>query len=413
MPPRLIALAAAVVAALVAAALILAPADHPATPRAATAAAKPAAFHPAATARAVRTRRARAARALGAAGVVSTDRRTGGVRFAGRLDGFLTGRSNRDAAKVALGYVRRHREVFGLDRGDLGQLELADRQSSHGMTLLRWTQRSGGVPLLEGSLRAAVTDDGRLVNVTGGARHDLPRPGTPKLDAEAAKTSAARATGGTAKDAQTALVFTAATGDIRLAWRVLRPQGTAYYDQLIDATTGEEISRRDRMDHAVPGLVYDTYPGAPIGGTPRTMDLAPYLDPGASDLSGPRARVWPDFNGNDVQEAGERITKTATGDFKYFRNAYHVDPECPAAGCAWTPRLASSWSSNTKQAGVQLFSLLAQFGDHLAAPPIGFDGFHTGFEQVDNDPVIGNVMDGATTGANGLPDDNHVNNAQM
>jgi len=53
--------------------------------------------------------------------------------------------------------------------------------------------------------------------------------------------------------------------------------------------------------------------------------------------------VWPDYNGNDVQEAGERITKTPAGDFKYFRNAYRVDPECPAAGCAWTPRLASSW----------------------------------------------------------------------
>src|SRR4051812_39913038 len=238
MPPRLIALAAAVVAAIaVAAALIIAPADDRPAPNT-TAAAKPAAFHPAVTSRAVRVRRARAARALGAAGVVSTDRRTGGVRYAGRLDGFLTGRSDRDAAKVALAYVRGHRAIFGLDRGDLGQLQLADRQTSHGMTLLRWTQRSGGVPLLEGSLRAAVTADGRLVNVTGGARGDLPRPDTPTLGAAAAKAAAARATGGTTKGAQATLVFTSATGDVRLAWRVLRPQGTAYYDQLIDATSG-------------------------------------------------------------------------------------------------------------------------------------------------------------------------------
>ncbi len=97
MPPRLLALATAVVAAIaVAAALIIPPADHRPAPTT-TAAAKPAAFHPTATPRAVRARRARAARALGAAGVVSTDRRTGGVRFAGRLDGFLTGRSDRDA----------------------------------------------------------------------------------------------------------------------------------------------------------------------------------------------------------------------------------------------------------------------------------------------------------------------------
>jgi hypothetical protein len=109
MPPRFIALASAVVAALaVAAALIIALADHRSAPPAATAA-KPAAFHPAATPQRVRARRARAAKALGPAGVVTTDRRTGGVRFAGRLDGFLTRRSGRDAAKVALGYGHRTR----------------------------------------------------------------------------------------------------------------------------------------------------------------------------------------------------------------------------------------------------------------------------------------------------------------
>ena len=27
---------------------------------------------------------------------------------------------------------------------------------------------------------------------------------------------------------------------------------------------------------------------------------------------------------------------------------------------------------------MQLFALMAQFADHLAAPPIGFDGFRTG-----------------------------------
>ena len=147
------------------------------------------------------------------------------------------------------------------------------------------------MPLLEGSLRAAVTDDGQLVNVTGGARAGLPRPGKPKLDAAAATAIAARATGGSATGAQTKLVMTAATGRVRLAWRVLRPQGAAYYDQLIDATTGEEISRRDRIDHAVPGLVYDTYPGAPIGGTARTIDLEPYLSPARGRARGAARRV--------------------------------------------------------------------------------------------------------------------------
>ena len=160
MPRRLLALSVAAALAL-AAAVILTHSDDRSEPAPASAA-KPAAFHPVSTSRHVRAQRARAARALGRAGIVSTDRRTGGVHFAGRLDGFLTGASDRDAAKVALGYVRRHRDVFGLDRGDLAQLELKDRETSHGMTLLRFNQVVDGVPLLEGTLRAAVTDDGRL-----------------------------------------------------------------------------------------------------------------------------------------------------------------------------------------------------------------------------------------------------------
>src|SRR4029079_8240948 len=57
-------------------------------------------------------------------------------------------------------------------------------------------------------------------------------------------------------------------------------------------------------------------------------------------------------------------------------------------------------------AGVQLFSLLAMYGDHLASPAIGFDGFKG------DDPIIGNVMDGAAT-LNGIPDPDHLNNAGM
>jgi len=396
-------LAAAVAAA---AALIIAPAGHRAAPTRPAAAAVPAAFHPTATPQRVRERRARAARRLGTAGVVATDRRTGGVRFAGKLDGFLTRRSDRDPKQVALGYVRRHRDVFGLDDADLAQLKLADRGTSHGITLLRWTQQSGGVPLLEGSLRAAVTADGRLVNVTGGARHDLPEPGTPKLDAAAAKAAAAKASGGTTKGTEATLVFTAATGDLKLAWRVLGRQGGQYLDQLIDANSGAEISRRDRVDHAKPGLVFDNFPGAANGGTARTIDLEPYLNAGATELYGPRARVSADLDADNVVDPGEHIVAAGTGDFRYPRNAWKLEPECPLVGCAWSPHRQGSYSSNIPQAGVQLFSLLAQYGDHLASPAIGFDGFRG------DDPIIGNVMDGAAA-QNGMPDQAHLNNAGM
>ena len=73
------------------------------------AAAKPVAFKPTHVAPAVRAERRRAARRLGRAGRVETDRLTGGVRFAGQLDGFLTGPRAADAADIALDYVRHRR----------------------------------------------------------------------------------------------------------------------------------------------------------------------------------------------------------------------------------------------------------------------------------------------------------------
>ena len=408
-------LAAALGAALtlvLAAALTLVLTDRDDRAAAPTAAVR-AAFHPAAVPDGVRERRARFARTLGRGGVVESDRRTGGVRFAGRLDGFLTGPRRGDAADIALGYVARHRRVFGLGRRDLRHLRLANRSRSHGMTLLRWNQEIDGVPLLEGTLRAAVTDDGRLVNVTGGARPGLQRPAEPRLDAAAAKRAAARATGGTTRGATTTLVQTAATGRVRLAWRVTRPQGGAHYDQLIDAVSGEEISRSDRVDHAVPGLVHETYPGAPVSGGQTAIDLAPYLNSGTNELVGPRGKVYADPNANDEADVGEHIFKDGQGSFRYTRTSYTDSPACPrAVGCAWSPTFANSYTTNLKQAGAQLFALMGRFADHLAAPPIGFDGFKDEAVAGTSDPVIGNVMDGAA-GPGGVPKPGYLNNAGM
>ena len=371
------------------------------------AAAKPVAFKPVRVAPAVRAERRRAARRLGRAGRIETDRLTGGVRFAGRLDGFLTGPREGEAADIVLDYVRHRPRVFGLE---LAHLRLADRKRSGGLTLLRWNQEIDGIPLLEGTLRAAVTRDGRIVNITGGAHPDLPRPGKPRLDRDAAIEAAAAATGGR-PSGEASLVMTATTGDVRLAWRVLRPQGHAYYDQLIDARTGAELARRDRVDHAVPGLVYDNYPGAAVGGTAREIDLEPYLHPGTTELSGPRAHVWSDTKSNDVLDVGERIPKFSGG-FKYPRTSFTLDPKCPpVVGCAWRHDRALSWTDNRAQAGVQLFALLGKFADHLAASPIGFDGFKEE-PGIGSDPVIGNVMDGAA-GPSNVPDAEHRNNAGM
>ena len=64
---------------------------------------------------------------LGTQGVVAIDGLTGTPRMVGRLDGYLTGPSGASAADVALGYVRAHAGVFGID---LSTLQLARQSTS-------------------------------------------------------------------------------------------------------------------------------------------------------------------------------------------------------------------------------------------------------------------------------------------
>ena len=120
--------------------------------------------------------RARAALAqhLGSQGVVIADRQTGTLRMVGRLDGFLTGASVRPAAQVGMRYVRSHLLAFGLIRADLRTFHLRqDYVDIAGTHHISWTQRAGGVTAFRSGLKANVTADGRLINVTGPPVHGL------------------------------------------------------------------------------------------------------------------------------------------------------------------------------------------------------------------------------------------------
>ena len=128
--------------------------------------------------------RARAALAqhLGSQGVVIADQQTGTLRMVGRLDGFLTGAERQAGAQVGMGYVRSHLPAFGLDRADLRTFHLRqDYVDIAGTHHLSWTQRAGGVTAFRSGLKANVTADGRLINVTGPPVHGLRR----RLDAAA------------------------------------------------------------------------------------------------------------------------------------------------------------------------------------------------------------------------------------
>src|SRR4051812_3623816 len=91
----------------------------PSAPNAVRAAPAPAAV-PAARAVA----RARLAGRFGLEGRVEVEPSSGGIRFLGRLDGFLTRPAKGDPEEIALAYVRAHEEIFGLDALDMRGLHL-------------------------------------------------------------------------------------------------------------------------------------------------------------------------------------------------------------------------------------------------------------------------------------------------
>ena len=92
----------------------------------------------------------------------------------GRLDGFLTGASGASAQSIALGYVQRNRDAFGLDAAAFGSLSLArDYVSIDGTHHLSFVQAIGGVTVFGNGLKANVTADGRLINVVGSPLGDL------------------------------------------------------------------------------------------------------------------------------------------------------------------------------------------------------------------------------------------------
>jgi extracellular elastinolytic metalloproteinase len=411
--------------------------------------------------------RARLREFLGSFGALSVDDRTGTMRAVGRLDGFLTGPSARDAATVALGYVRDHADAFGVEGDDVDALHLVRRYSANGVEYLAWEQRYRGIPVADAGLQAAVTGGGRLLNLTGPPAAGLAVPSIePTLSATDANT-AARASGGhpsstasverreggaerltTFSDGgRASLTLYSAGVDYRLAWRVLAPvSSTGVYDVLVDARSGQPVRRINRVKFAVPARVFRYNPGT---AAQTTIDFSPWLTSNTR-LEGPNAHAFLDIH--DVvgpQEGGpyaltpENGSDVApeTGGYEFELDtvpSYGMNIESdgcpdesisfPSSACTWDPRPpgANSWAANQKQSTTQLFYLVNTFHDHLRDnPDIAFvdGGFrrnpgkslgdpNTSAPPDASDPVLAQTLDGADV-ASGLPDNDHVNNANF
>jgi hypothetical protein len=366
---------------------------------------------------------------LGIQGAIQIDPLTGTPRMVGRLDGFLTAPSAAPAASVALGYVQHHAKVFNLSSRSMAGLRLVgDYVDIAGTHHLRWTQTLHGVPLFGNGLAAAVTRDGRLVNVTGSPVSDLGDvsavPSVSASQALAAARADAGVTRATPIDSAKLVLFQTLAGT-RLAWQAVTMASPAAYLHVVDARTGQVLYRQSLTDDAN-GKVFDYWPGAPLGGTQHVVDFtAPGWLPSFRKfrLQGNNTHVFTDVNDDDVPQSSEEVGAASDHLWNFTFQAFSTPaggPPClPQFLCSWNPDQPNSWRANRRQNATQVFFYVNTFHDHLMAPPIGFTPAAGNFQQhnpagqgVGGDAVQAQPDDGANTDG-GLPDGGHVDNANM
>ena len=370
---------------------------------------------------------------LGVQGIVEIDKATGTPRRVARTDGFLTGASGKKPATVALDYVKANSEVFGLDAAAVDGLVLRkDYVDVEGTHHLSFVQTVDGVTVFGNGLKAHVADDGRLIQIDGSPLATLPgSPGTAKLTAAKAREtavknvfgdSAAKVKGAASGAARTTtftdggnaklVMFQTAAGP-RLAWQVIAVDEG--YVHVVDAAEGTVLFRQSTVAHDT-GKAFPNYPGAPAGGTQRTVNLTRWLPVDSPRLAGNVAHVYTDVNDDDEANPEEEVAPKSKRNFEYpFTDftAQAAETGCTAAfKCSWDPKVPYSWRTNREQNAVQMYYFLGTFHDHLRNRPIGFTRAAGNFEAVDGDAVQGQAMDGADT-AEGLPDSAHDNNANM
>ncbi|HWM12834.1 MAG TPA: M36 family metallopeptidase, partial [Solirubrobacteraceae bacterium] len=334
-----------------------------------------------------------------------------------------------DRSAVALDWLRANRAALGLDASDVDGLALTERvvAPASRITHLRYAQRDRGIPAFDGGVRVSLDRGGRILSVAGSPLPGLEAPAVvPALDAVAALRSLQRDVGavrsvdvvsgpdGARRVTRFAggdfarLVLFGGPRATRLAWHLTYRAGSlAHYDAVVDAADGAILYRQNLVRHASDAQVFPSHPAA---GAQVTLDLedAGWIAPTTNVLSGPYARAYSDFDGDDAVSPAEEITRTA-GSFVFPFDDFPPAGGCTAqALCSWDPGDSNSWEVNRKQNGVQAFYLVNRFHDHLAGDlDIGFTDATDGFSG--GDAVRVETDDGAEN----LPDGSNRNNATM
>jgi hypothetical protein len=268
----------------------------------------------------------------------------------------LTAPRNANAYSIALDYLRRHAQDFGVSQADVGSPIITDLYTSTdtGITHLYLRQSYGGYEISNANVNFNIAADGRIESAGGafavlpsGPAQGLGLTGTPlPISSSTALWNAAAALGlassnvpssspgfaSVAAQASTLNVpglsldpipaqmrYLATENGLQLAWEfVLRtPDQEHWYDTSVDAYSGGQLWTSDWVDHAS----YNVYPQpveSPLDGS-RSLVVDP-ADPLASrygwhDTNGQAGAEFTDTRGNKVY-AQEDADGNNTGGFR-------------------------------------------------------------------------------------------------
>jgi extracellular elastinolytic metalloproteinase len=378
----------------------------------------------------------------GAQAVIDIDPLTKTVRNLGRLDGYLTAPAKGSARSIAMKFVRSHRAEVGLAAADLSTFRLhTNYVDPLGIHNLSWTQVVDGIPVFGNGLKVKVTRNGRVLSVQGEPVAHLAKLASAasqssSLSASDARREAASDVGGKADRSATVTrsngsarwsnndyakrVWFLTPSGLRLGWSTyVQAGGELSYQHVVDASSGRVLFRRSTVDNDHgDAFVYDYYPGAAVGGKPKTVNLINrgWLGKSRKFLNGTTVVAWSDVNDDDVVNPSEKTPVPGNRNgatlalHKFWKGASSL---CSRTfQCTWNPHKSGSWRTNRKADVTQAFYLASRYHDYLAKPPISFTPRAGNFSASGGDPVLLNALDGAN-GPGGMPDGNHIDNANM
>ncbi len=377
------------------------------------------------------------AKSLGDDAILDIDGVTGTPRRVAVRGGFLTAPSTASPDSVALAYVRDHAPALGLASADLSTFRLRrDYVDVAGIHHLSWTQVIDGTPVFSNGLLAAVTADGRLLEVGGspvpGAL--VGKPARAQLTADQALTRAAGEPTKAGPRSTASKVLLVARSGTYLGWQTLTMDADQPAVSVVDAATGKVIYRQSLRVHErtekgphSTGVAFRNHPKPAYNGGGKYLKVnytkKGWLSGTAKRLKGNNSHAYSDVNDDGRPQKKEEVGPKSKHQWNYRLKPFHLkriswcDNPNP---CSWNPNKPYSWRTNRAQNTAQVFFFVNNFHDYLERKPIGFTEAAGNFQTKNfsgkgkgHDAVDTQTLDGANSTGTGLPDGAHIDNANM